>query len=192
MPAPAKHTDQEFLDRALKRFWVHGYGATSIRDLERALDLTAPSIYHRFASKDALFLRVVDHYVETVIETRIAKYLGSSADPVVDLYRFFRTAQSPSGCLLTTTAIELGPVSSKVRARIERGFDVMRTGMRRESGRAHELGITTTSPDDLAHTLLVDMQGLMVMSRLGLSDAELRERTRVVFASRFLAAFEPR
>jgi TetR/AcrR family transcriptional repressor of nem operon len=192
VPAPPKHSDREILDRAARQFWAHGYGGTTIRDLERALDLTAPSIYHRFADKDALFLRVVDHYIEIVIEPRIARYLGASDDPIVDLYRFFRTAQSPSGCLLTTTAIELGPTSSVIRARIEHGFDVMRAGLLGEASRAHELDRTSEPPANLAHALLVDMQGLMVMSRLGLSPGELRARTRVVFASRFGAAFKPR
>jgi TetR/AcrR family transcriptional repressor of nem operon len=192
VPAAAKYTDREILDRAVARFWVSGYGATTMRDLEQALDLTAPSIYHRFESKDALFLRVVDHYCATVIEPRIAKYLGASADPVVDLYRFFRTAQSPSGCLLTTTAVELGPTSSQIRERIEGGFEQMRTGILHDTTRAHDLGATEEAPGDLANALLVDMQGLMVLSRLGLSSDELRERTRVVFASRFGDAFKPR
>lgn len=192
MPAPPKHSDRELLDRAVRQFWVHGYGSTTIRDLERALDVTAPSIYHRYADKGALFLRVVDHYIEIVIEPRIAKYLGSSDDPVADLYRFFRTAQSPNGCLLTTTAIELGPTSSSIRERIERGFDVMRAGLLGDAIRAHGLGMSPEAPADLAHALLVDMQGLMVMSRLGLSVDELRARTRVVFASRFGAAFKAR
>jgi TetR/AcrR family transcriptional repressor of nem operon len=192
VPAPVKHSDREILDRAVARFWASGYGATTIRDLERALDLTAPSIYHRFESKDALFLLVVDHYIATVIEPRISRYLGSSADPIVDLYRFFRTAQSPNGCLLTTTAIELGPSSSAIRTRIERGFDVMRAGMLHETTRAHALGLSTSEPAEVAHSLLVDMQGLMVMSRLGLTMDELRARTRVVFALQFGDAFTPR
>ncbi|MGH9888311.1 MAG: TetR/AcrR family transcriptional regulator, partial [bacterium] len=192
VPAPPKHSDREILDRAVRRFWVGGYGATTIRDLERALDLSAPSIYHRFADKEALFLRVVDHYVETVIEARIASYLGASADPVVDLYRFFRTAQSPNGCLLTTTAVELGPSSSLIRARVERGFDAMRAGILGDARRAHAQGATAEDPDDVSNALLVDMQGLMVLSRLGLPGDALRERTRVVFASRFGDAFRPR
>src|SRR5579883_1164541 len=117
MAPPLKHSDHKILDRAMEQFWVHGYGSTSIRDLEQALDLTAPSIYHRFGSKDALFLCVIDYYVEMVIRPRIERYLGASEDPIVDLYRFFRTAQSPRGCMITTTAIELGPTSSAIRQR---------------------------------------------------------------------------
>ncbi len=192
MPAPPKHSEHALLDRAVEQFWAAGYGATTIRDLERALDVTAPSIYHRYESKHALFLRAVDHYIEIVIQPRIARYLGVTADPIVDLYRFFRTAQSPRGCMLTTTAIELGPTSTAIRARIERGFETMRTGILGDASRACALGVTSEAPADLAHALLVDMQGLMVMSRLGLSDADLRQRTHIVFASRFGDGFRPR
>jgi TetR/AcrR family transcriptional repressor of nem operon len=191
VPPPLKHSDSVVLDRALERFWVHGYWSTTIRDLERSLDLTAPAIYHRFGNKDELFLAVVDRYVEVVIEPRIARYLGSSGDPVVDLYRFFRTAQTPRGCMLTTTAVELGPTSSRVRDRIEAGMNVMREGLLVEARRLHERG-SVGKPADLAQALFVDLQGLMVLSRLGIPDAELRKRTQMVFQARFGSRFKPR
>jgi hypothetical protein len=82
------------------------------------------------------------------------------------------------------------------RRREDRGwrqaFDVMRAGLLGEATRVRDFGVSAEAPSDLAHALLVDTQGLMVMSRLGLSLHELRARTRVVFTSRFGAAFKPR
>jgi TetR/AcrR family transcriptional repressor of nem operon len=192
MAPPLKHPDREILDRAVERFWVHGYGSTTIRDLEQALDLSAPSIYHRFGSKDALFLCVIEHYVETVILPRISKYLGVSEDPIVDLYRFFRTAQSPRGCMLTNTAIELGPTSSVIRERTERGIEAIHNGLLAEAQRVHDRGISVGQPVALAQALLLDLQGLMVMSRLGIGQEELRQRTQMVFFARFGEKFRPR
>jgi TetR/AcrR family transcriptional repressor of nem operon len=189
VPPPFKHTDEELLDRALERFWVHGYSSTSVRDLERALDLTAPALYRRFGNKDALFLRVIDRYVETIVAPRIRKYLGAGDDPVVDLYRFFRTAQSTRGCMLTTTAIELGPTSSRTRERVEAGMDVMRRGLHTEARRACG---RSGDPKHLAQALFLDLQGLMVLSRLGVADPELRRRTQMVFFARFGDRFKPR
>jgi TetR/AcrR family transcriptional repressor of nem operon len=191
MAPPLKHSEDEVLARALERFWVHGYASTTIRDLERALDLTAPAIYHRFGNKDELFSRVIDRYVQVVIVPRVEKYLGASEDPVVDLYRFFRTAQSPRGCLLTTTAIELGPTSSRMRQRVESGMDVMRAGLLAEARRLHDCA-SVGKPVELAQALLVDLQGLMVLSRLGIADEELRQRTQMVFSTRFGKRFKPR
>jgi TetR/AcrR family transcriptional repressor of nem operon len=191
MAPPLKYSVSEILDRALERFWVHGYWSTTIRDLERALDLTAPAIYHRFGNKDELFLSVIDRYVEVVIAPRIERYLGTSEDPVVDLYRFFRTAQSPRGCMLTTTAIELGPTSSRIRDRVEAGMNVMRDGLLAEARRLE--GRTSAGrPVDLAQALFIDLQGLMVLSRLGIADEELRKRTQMVFFARFGNRFKPR
>jgi TetR/AcrR family transcriptional repressor of nem operon len=192
MAPPLKHSDRQILDRARERFWVHGYGGTTIRDLERALKLTAPAIYHRFGDKDALFGRVLDHYVETIIAPRIATYLGATDDPIVNLYRFFRTAQSPRGCLLTTTAIELGPTSSAMRARVERGLGVMRDGLHAEARRVLDRRLAVGDAADLAQALLVDLQGLMVLSRLGIDDEELRRRTQMLFFARFGDHFQPR
>jgi TetR/AcrR family transcriptional repressor of nem operon len=188
MAPPVKRSDDELLDRALERFWPHGYGNTTIRDLERALKLTAPAIYHRFGNKDALFARVIERYVKAVIVPRVRAYLGTSEDPVVDLYRFFRTAQSPRGCLLTTAAIELGPTSSKMRARVEAGMDVMREALLAETRRLEEGAVAR----ELAQALFLDLQGLMVLSRLGIADEELRRRTRMVFFARFGKQFKPR
>ena len=39
-----KFDDDEILDRAMTTFWQGGWAHTSIRDLERELDLKAPSI----------------------------------------------------------------------------------------------------------------------------------------------------
>ena len=191
MPQPAKHSERELLDRAVEQFWLHGYAGTSIRDLERALDLTAPSIYHRWGTKDGLFLSALDHYIATVIETRVSRYLNSSPDPVVDLYRFFRTAQSPRGCMVTTTAVELGPTSSEARVHVEQGLDAIRRGLLTEVERLKRSGATIGPPPEVAEVLLVDMQGLMVLSRLGVGQPELRRRTQAGFVSLFGDRFRP-
>lgn len=54
MARPAKFEDLEVLDRASDLFWRDGCDAVTIRDLEAALDLRAPSIYRRFTTKDGL------------------------------------------------------------------------------------------------------------------------------------------
>jgi TetR/AcrR family transcriptional repressor of nem operon len=94
---PVRIDDRALLDRAMHAFWENGYRATSIRHLEDTLDVRAPAIYHRFESKEALFLRVIDHYIETVIDPRIATCLGATSDPTADLLRFFESTLSASG-----------------------------------------------------------------------------------------------
>ncbi|MFI6037008.1 TetR/AcrR family transcriptional regulator [Streptomyces sp. NPDC051315] len=50
------------LERALMAFWEHGYEATSVSDLTRAMGIGAPSLYAAFGDKRALFEEVVREY----------------------------------------------------------------------------------------------------------------------------------
>ena len=47
---------------ATKLFW-RGYDRTSLTDLTGALGISPASFYHAFGSKEALFRRVVHHYI---------------------------------------------------------------------------------------------------------------------------------
>ncbi|MCA9692447.1 MAG: helix-turn-helix domain-containing protein [Nannocystaceae bacterium] len=183
MARPAKHDDEVLLARAMEQFWSRGYEATSIRDLEEALELRAPAIYRRFESKDALFARVVDRYVSAVVVPRIERYLGDDADdPIVALYRFFRTAQSCRGCLLTNTAVESAARPPAVRRRVRAGLGRMRRAMQATLERAD-----VDDPARVAEQLLIAIQGLMVLSRAGFEGAAARGLTRTVFRSLFPA-----
>lgn len=51
------------LEQAMLLFWRHGYEATSLSDLTRALGVTPPSIYSAFGNKKALFLEAVGLYL---------------------------------------------------------------------------------------------------------------------------------
>ncbi|SEE46097.1 DNA-binding transcriptional regulator, AcrR family [Streptomyces sp. 3213] len=50
------------LERAVLAFWEHGYEATSVSDLTRAMGIGAPSLYAAFGDKRALFAEVVEEY----------------------------------------------------------------------------------------------------------------------------------
>ena len=54
MARSPKFDDDEILDRAMSVLWHRGWARTSIRDLEEALEIKAPSIYRRFGSKEGL------------------------------------------------------------------------------------------------------------------------------------------
>ena len=53
-----KFTDDEVLDRAMTLLWSRGPAQVSVRDLEDALEMKAPSIYHRFGSMDGVRVAV--------------------------------------------------------------------------------------------------------------------------------------
>src|SRR5690606_1214187 len=48
---------------AMHLFWRHGYEATSVADLTRAMGITPPSLYAAFGDKRRLFLEAVHRYL---------------------------------------------------------------------------------------------------------------------------------
>ena len=130
MGRPAAFREPDVLTHAMMVFWQHGYTGTGVRDLEKATGLTASSLYNRFGSKQILFLAALDHYINKVVEHRIARYLRSD-DPVTGLTRFFETTwdyiddrRAPMACLLSNSALEFagdrGPVQRHIRAGLSR------------------------------------------------------------------------
>ncbi len=185
MGRPAKYDDDELLDRAMTLFWERGWVETSIRDLEVALDLKAPSIYRRFGSKDGLGVAVVEHYVDRVVARRVAKHLSGEGDPLDNLARFLRLSVTQSGseerlrgCLLTTTSLEVTEADAALGAALDQGFGVIEEGLRREAQRADVLGLLAPGVEVRAATsvLVFVMQGLMASARAGAPAATLQRR----------------
>ncbi|BDX06735.1 TetR/AcrR family transcriptional regulator [Planctobacterium marinum] len=52
----------EAIDKAAVLFWGNGYGATTMRQLQHAMDMRPGSIYGAFGDKDTLYLKTLDHY----------------------------------------------------------------------------------------------------------------------------------
>jgi AcrR family transcriptional regulator len=59
---------RRFLDVAAELFARHGYHATSIRDIARALGVTPGAVYAHFASKSGILLAVYEEGVRQVSE----------------------------------------------------------------------------------------------------------------------------
>ena len=64
MPRKKKFTIPEVLARAVRRFSMYGYHASSIRDLVLAMGIQRGSMYDTFASKRGLFLSALRHHLE--------------------------------------------------------------------------------------------------------------------------------
>lgn len=179
MPRPPKYDDSALLDRSYELLWRDGCDAVSIRDLERALDLKAPSIYRRFHSRDELVARSVDRYVERVVAGRIRRHLDGATDPVSGLHAFFTSAlepapgeSAPRGCLLTVTAGQAAVDDPAVRAAVDAGVGAVRAAFATRVAAAVDRGWTApgADPDALTTVLLLAFQGLLVLARAGRGD----------------------
>ncbi len=164
------------MDRAIEVFWKNGVDAVSIRDLEVALELRAPSIYRRFHSKEQLLVRCLDRYVESEVGGRIARLLDDADDPLDGLRRFFTSVlrrhpgeRQLRGCLLTTTSGHDEAATEAVRSAVDRGFASIERAFRRQIERAVAVGQldADADPDAAAKALLMSFQGLLVLARSG-------------------------
>jgi AcrR family transcriptional regulator len=64
MGRPRGFDEAEALDAAMKLFWERGYEGTSMADLTKAMNLSAPSIYAAFGDKKSLFGFAAKRYAE--------------------------------------------------------------------------------------------------------------------------------
>jgi len=181
MGRPAKMTDTDVLDVTYQLIWAHGCDDVSIRDLEEALDLRAPSIYRRFGSRDELLAAAIDRYVERVVQARITRFLDEANDPIQGTREFFLSvvkipagAASAPGCLLTTTSQQSVREVPAIGAAIGRGFELIEVAFRRTLDRAVTQGSTFASPSpEVARTLLQSFQGVLVLARCGFDQLDV-------------------
>ena len=189
MARSPKFDDDEILDRAMSVLWHRGWARTSIRDLEEALEIKAPSIYRRFGSKEGLAVAAIDHYVDRVVGGRVSKYLPGEGDPIANVTRFLRTSVSEPdhggrlrGCLITTTTLEASTLDPALDEALGRGLAAIEAGLRHELERAEALGQLAASVDaeQATATMVLVMQGLMALARSGSSAALLQQADAAV------------
>lgn len=135
MPRSATHDRDVAINRALRLFWKQGYHGTSMKDIERALDMRPGSIYAAFGSKDGLFVSALDRY-GTEMGREFAEVMGGAGSPVAGIRCYLRTvaracaassadddaegAWPTPGCMLVKTLLELHDDDGQLHARAQR------------------------------------------------------------------------
>lgn len=103
------------LDAALLTFWEKGFEATSLEDLTAAMGLSRSSFYAAFSSKQALFLRAVEHYSANGLR-RLREIAQSAGDDAVAamMVALSDPAGGSKGCMLVNCVTELAPHDDRV------------------------------------------------------------------------------
>jgi AcrR family transcriptional regulator len=180
MGRPAKTSDSDVLDITYALAWQRGCDDVTIRDLETALDLRAPSIYRRFRSRDELLAAAIERYVECVVEVRVRRYLEGAGDPLHGIRRFFLTATDAAvnpamdrGCLLATTSQQSSYAVPVIRDAVDRGVARVEQALCSTLDRADAAGHRFASPHpDLARALLQNFLGVLMLARCGHNNLE--------------------
>ncbi|MFD0482048.1 TetR/AcrR family transcriptional regulator [Kineococcus sp. GCM10028916] len=171
------------LDAAMVQFWRAGYADTSLDDLSRVTGLNRSSIYSSFGGKDELFLRCLDRYATRYGEKYDAALSCAASDVVAALRAFFDVTHEriadpdlPDGCLIAQTAMVTPVLSPAVAAHTREalGFQRRRLHTALKAGRMSD----ENAEGFALHAAAVN-QSLAVMSRAGVSPAQLRTIARV-------------
>lgn len=108
---PKCFDEQEALQKSMLLFWKYGYEATSMSDLTKALNLTAPSIYSAFGDKSQLFHASLEYYLaheacslETIFQQ------AQTAKIAIEIYlhenlKKLVQQNKPTGCMLVTATM---------------------------------------------------------------------------------------
>jgi TetR/AcrR family transcriptional repressor of nem operon len=167
------YDEGEVLAGAMHAFRREGYAGISIPQLEAATGLSSGSIYNSFGDKRGIFLAAFEHYLQAVLERRIAR-LARPEDGLAGLRQLFLTLLSEPdgktfGCLLTNSAIEFGADREIMESIVSRGFNILERLFADRLSAARSAGVlrTTIDPRAGAVRLLALYQGVLVLVRGG-------------------------
>ncbi len=167
MPRKPAYDRDLLIDRARDIFWRKGWAGTSLKDLERALDLRTGSFYAAFGSKDALYELALDRYAEDGVARLRA--LADKHGALEALRRHPRwivenCAAAAKACMLSKTLLELhaqnNPLSDHASAHLTR-MEALFAELFRLAQYAGEIG-TDHDPAQLARRYQSDLLGLRV------------------------------
>lgn len=174
MGRPRGFDRNEALRQAMHLFWEHGYEATSLAQLKAAMGgISAASFYAAFASKEALFREVLDHYLAT--HGRVTAPLHDPALPPREaIERTLRgsarmqTDQAhPLGCLVVASTSTCSPENRHLQALLAQVRERNRAGLLARVERAVVAGDLPHDVDAVALATMFDtvLVGLTTQAR---------------------------
>lgn len=174
---PRVFDEDDVLDRVMQIFWERGYHGASIADLTAAAGIGKQSLYRAFGDKRSMYLRALERYETSAVETAAAALRGDGR-PDERIHAFLSApiegAASGRGCFLCNASADQAAHDDATRALVRRGFETMADAL---AGTLAERDRRTGPPfaDDRARawSLLSVYGGLQIMSRNGLDRATL-------------------
>jgi AcrR family transcriptional regulator len=165
---------EEALERALQVFLEKGYEGAYLGDLTRAMGINPPSLYAAFGSKEGLFRRVLDRYLDerdgflaealaapTAFETVERLMLGSVERQTL--------ADRAPGCLLVHGALACADQADPIRDELSRCRRAGELALAERLSRAKAEGALApeADPDGLARYLYAVLNGMAVQAAGG-------------------------
>jgi AcrR family transcriptional regulator len=178
------------LREAMLLFWRHGYEATSVGELTKAMAITPPSLYTAFGDKKQLFLEAVQLYTSGAVTSEsIMNEAPTAREAAVGLLRAsaigFTGESTPAGCLLASSAISCSNAAADVQKALR---DIrLSTEHRLRTKIAEDRSLRRLKPkinaEALAGHIMAVIQGMSTLAR----DGATREKLLSVASAAMLA-----
>ena len=183
MPRPREFDEADVVAAARDEFWTRGYAATSVDDLTTVTGLGKGSLYGAFGDKHGLFLRALDDYIASALESVRMQLRDPTRSAYDRLTRHIRAQAkavaadtSRRGCMMAKSAAELGATDDAVERTVERAYAAWRAELADCIKQAQRDGAIDgkTNPQALATTLLAFMRGLEALHKAGAKPAQIK------------------
>lgn len=183
MTRAAPYNRDVALDAALSLFWQKGYHATSLKDLEGALQMKPGSIYAAFKSKEALYLAALDRYFDRNLSV-LAHLHDNAASPLSALAGFLRgfagqALDDPNrqACMLVRTMLDMSQEEGVIGARAREHLDAMLDKITQIFAAAQQAGELPADADlpRLARRFQAEVTALRIEAHRGGDPAALVE-----------------
>lgn len=168
------------LQNAMHAFWQHGYEGTSMSTLMAAMDMNKASIYAAYGSKEALFKKALERYVQGPASFLAASLAQPTAVAVVQLMlsqaaQMLTDQSHPVGCLVTQGALACSDESADIKTLLGGYRQTLEQQLAQRFTRAvsEQDLLATTDPVVLAKLVMTVHQGMVVQAVGGATQAEL-------------------
>jgi len=185
----------EALLAALSVFWERGFESTSMPELLEAMEVGRASFYNAFESKRDVFLKSLDLYFATV-DSHLAALVADAktsetavaalVDGILDVAKNTRLGRAGwRGCFIGNTALELGAHDREVADKLKVGIEVLKAQFKRALTLPSAAGRKRADSeiDQLALHLVANIQGLLVLTKSGLAEADIKTARAALLAT---------
>ncbi|MGR5177342.1 TetR/AcrR family transcriptional regulator [Vibrio parahaemolyticus] len=190
MAKSAQFDRDEVIHKAMLLYWEKGFHATTMRNLQHAVDMRPGSIYAEFGSKEGIFKAAIEHYVRLGGE-RLEQAILDQGSPLTGLANFVLESVKPchkempnNMCMLAKTVAELSDEQTELLSITRHSLRLMEQKFSDVITRAQALGEVNSdiSSQRLAQHLQIQIMGIRTYIRTArCTEQQIKELVLTIF-----------
>ncbi|WP_067519475.1 TetR/AcrR family transcriptional regulator [Endozoicomonas ascidiicola] len=168
------------INAALDQFWLMGFSACSLKQLEEATGMNPGSLYYHFKNKEQLYLSALSYYIDKHLQPRVSKYLHDAVS-LIQLRRFFTSGYRHktefnyrSCCFLVSASHEQHLLPEESEDLMHKGIKVLTDGFKAALSKPMlSDNLPNNNIESYAHQLLGLYLSIQVFARFDLNQQSL-------------------